>query len=164
MNKSSLLVTEADPTNDSERLCRRYLAAVPSRVRGLNIYPLNPYSPLAGAFSWRCWLPPSFFGPPWTQAKKTLKQWDTGTWRGSYQYAWKLSPKVTSQKKGTGMGYWRCLPQVQDFFLSYLKHLVWSHSLSSFHYSFIHLINIYTEFLLLDQEANSIFWTIYWLL
>lgn len=108
--------------------------------------------------------PPLFFGPPWTQAKKTLKQWDTGTWRGSHQYAWKLSPKVTSQKKGTGMGYWRCLPQVQDFFLSYLKHLVWSHSLSSFHYSFIHLINIYTEFLLLDQEANSIFWTIYWLL
>lgn len=82
------LITQADPVDDSERLCRRHLVIVLLKARELAYLSTSSHPPLAGTCPARGgggWLP-CVSGLPCMQAQKTLTQWDTGSWGGSRQY------------------------------------------------------------------------------
>ena len=89
INKWSPWATAVEPTNDSERPCKRCLAIVPLKARELEYLSTNPFLPLVGACSWDCWVP-HFSCLPCMLAKKTVKQWETQAWRESQQ--WEIVP------------------------------------------------------------------------
>lgn len=115
------LITQADPVDDSERLCRRHLVIVLLKARELAYLSTSSHPPLAGT----CPAQgggvdfPVFLACPACRHRRLLPSETQG-----------LEEEVTSMKLvpqscmwPPGQGHWQCLPQVQDFCLSYLKAL-----------------------------------------